>query len=267
MRRWTSEKVAELDDLNAYYSPALTRVETPEYLLFIVPGTLSPNCVRRFQTDPSRAESTADEILQQVRRARGTGMRWVVNSRTAPADMADRLLRRGFVLSASAEILYRDLGTKAEPDLPYAQAAEGISVREAFTDQEIEAFVDLEERIFHEAPPPSEFLKKLKSQTHKAVETTGHSPLFLALDGTIPIGRAGLTVTGSVGRLWTAGVLENQRGKGAYQLLTRERCRVALEQGAELAITHAVIDTSGEILKRHGFQSAGPYDYYLIQWD
>lgn len=267
MRHWTSEQVAELDDQDAYYSPALTRVETPEYLLFIVPGTLSPNCVRRFQTDSGRAESTIDEILQRVRSAGGTGMRWVVNSRTTPADMANRLLRRGFHLSAPAEILYRDLGTKAEPDLPDAQAAKGISVREAFTDKEINAFVDLGERIFHEAPPPSGFLKELRSQTRRSVETTGHSPLFLALDGTIPIGRGGLTVTGSVGRLWTAGVLESRRRKGAYQLLTRERCRVALEQGAELAITHAVIETSGEILKRHGFQSAGSYDYYLIQWN
>jgi hypothetical protein len=267
MRQWTADQVAELDDRDAHYSPALTRLETPEYLLFLVPGTLSPNCVRRFQASIANAESTIDEIIQRVRRSGGIGMRWVVNSRTTPADMPERLLRRGFKLSAAAEILYYDLGTKREPDLPSARPSEGISIREASTNEEIDAFVRLGERIFHEPPPPSEFLEDLRSQNRKSIEATGHSQLFLALQGAIPIGRAGLTVTGPVGHLWTAGVLAEHRGKGAYQSLTRERCRVALAQGAQLAITHAVIETSGHILKRHGFRSAGPYDYYQIEWD
>ncbi|MGA9840017.1 MAG: GNAT family N-acetyltransferase [Thermoplasmata archaeon] len=267
MRRWTSEQVAELDDRDAYYSPGLIRVETPEYLLFLVPGTLSPNCVRRFQTDAGSAERVMEEVLQRVRRAGGTGMRWVVNSRSTPADLAGRLLRHGFELSAPAEILYRDLGTEAGPDLPPARAAREISVREACNDHEVDVFMTLGERIFLEPPAPREFMEQLRSHTRKSVEATGHSQLFLAFDGGVPVGRAGLTVTGSVGRLWTAGVLADHRRKGVYQLLTRERCRAALEQGARLAITHAVIATSGAILRRRGFQSAGPYDYYRVRWD
>lgn len=267
MRSWTADQVAELDDVDARYSPALTRVETPEYLLFVVPDSSAFTCVRRFQADSETTDSTIDEVLHRVRSLRGTGMRWVINSRTRPVDIASRLLRRGFALSAAAEILYHDLGTKTDPSLPSAVAAGGIAVREASTREEVEAFVRLGGQIFHEPPPPVEFVEELKSQTHEAVEATGHSPLFLVLQGTVPIGRGGLTVTGNVGRLWTSGVLAQHRGKGAYQLLTRERCRVALERGAELAITHAVVDTSGRILKRHGFRSAGPYDYYRIQWD
>jgi GNAT superfamily N-acetyltransferase len=267
MGHWTSAEVAELDDRDALYSPELKRIETPEYLLFAFPGTSSPNCVRRFQARPENAERTIDEIIERVRGAGATGMRWVVNSRTQPADTVDRLRRRGFELSASAEILYHDLGTGAQPDLPGARAEEGISVREAATDDEIDAFVRLGGSIFHEPPPPAEYLAELRSHTHKSVEATGHSPLFLALRDGVPVGRAGLTVTGLVGRLWTAGVLPEHRGKGAYQLLTRERCRAAAERGAALAITHAVVETSGQILKRHGFQSAGPYDYYHIRWD
>jgi hypothetical protein len=266
MRRWTAVQVAELDDRGAVYAPGLTRVETPEYLLFGFPGTSTPNCVRRFQTATGNAESVIDDILQRVRAAGGTGMRWVVNSRTTPADMPARLRRRGFELSAAAEILYHDLGTKASPELPPARAARGVSVREASTDAEIDSFVSVGEQVFHDPPSSPEFLAELRSQTRKSLGETGHSQLFLAFDGPIPIGKAGLSVTGPVAHLWTAGVLAEHRGKGAYQSLTRERCRVAVEQGAELAITHAVIETSGRILKRHGFQSAGPYDYYQIEW-
>jgi hypothetical protein len=266
MRQWSAAQVAELDDLNASYTPGLTRIETPEYLLFVVPGTQTPNCVRRFQVAEGNAEHAMDEILERVRELGGTGMRWVVNSRTVPVDMADRLRRRGFELSAAAEILYHDLGTRAAPNLPPARTSSAIAVREAVTDAEIDAFVSLGQNVFDEPPPPSKFLEDLRTQTRQAVAATGHSPLFIALNGATPIGRAGLTVTGLVGHLWTAGVLADHRGKGAYQLLTRERCRVAADQGAELAITHAVTETSGHILRRHGFQSAGPYDYYQVHW-
>jgi hypothetical protein len=266
MRRWTSERVAELDDRGALYSPALTKVETREYLLFVAAGTESQSCVRRFQTDPGRVEAAIDGVLDQVRSAGGTGMRWVVNPRTTPDDMVPRLRRRGFELAFRAETLYRDLGTPAEPDLPDAHASDGISIREARADEEIDAFERLGEIVFHEPPAPSRFLERLRSQTHRSIETTGHSPLFVAYDGAVPIGRGGVTVTGAVGRFWSAGVLPDHRSKGAYQLLTRERCRAALGLGAQLAITHANVATSGDILKRRGFRSAGPYDYYLLRW-
>ena len=263
---WNAEAVAEADDRETAFSPGVARVETPDYLLMLVPGSYALTYVRRFQCDAEHAESTIEEILRHVRTAGGTGLRWVINSRTRPGDLVHRLLRRGFRQIASAETLYFVLGSAAATDLPRLRVAGSISTREAHTDEEVDLFVRLGVAIFGDPPPPSEYLENLRSQVRRSVEATGHSELFLVFDDGIPVGRGGLTVTGPVGRLWTSGVLSEHRGRGAYQALTHERCRVALERGAEIALTHARIDTSGAILKRHGFQSAGPYDYYEVRW-
>ncbi|MFZ0830772.1 MAG: hypothetical protein WAN40_06505, partial [Thermoplasmata archaeon] len=213
----------------------------------------------------SRTEGTIDEVLRRVQESGGKGLRWVVNSRTSPADVGERLLQRGFERLTTAETLYLALGTKTEPHSPSVRPTGAITAREVFTDREIEVFVRMGETIFGDPSPPPEYAKGFLSEVHRSIEATGHSELFLSFDGPVPVGRGGLSVTGPVGRLWTAGVLEDHRGKGAYKALTTARCKSALDQGAEIVLTHARVGTSGPTLKKMGFRSAGPYLYSEIR--
>jgi len=265
MRNWTADRGAEVDERESRFSSAATRVETPEYLLFVVPGSYALTYVRRFQCEPGRTEGAIDDVLRRVQESGGAGLRWVVNSRTSPADVGERLLYRGFERLAVAETLFLELGTKAEPRLPAVRHSGTISAREAQTDGEIDVFVRMGETIFGDPPPPTEYAKAFLSEVHRSIETTGHSELFLAYDGRVPVGRGGLSITGPVGRLWTAGVLAEHRGKGAYKALTAVRCKSALDRGAEIVLTHARVGTSGPILKGMGFRSAGPYVYYELR--
>ncbi len=169
------------------------------------------------------------------------------------------MLRRGFAKLAEAETLYFPLGPNQEPRLPPEPHPGTITAREVSTDPEIDSFMRLGEAIFGDPAPAPEYVQQIRSEVRRSVETTGHSELFLSYFGTNPVGRGGLSVTGRVGRLWTAGVLPEYRGRGAYMALVTERCRSALEQGAELVLTHAKVGTSEPILKGHGFQSAGQY--------
>jgi predicted GNAT family acetyltransferase len=89
--------------------------------------------------------------------------------------------------------------------------------------------------------------------------------LFLAYHGPTPVARATLTVIGPLGRLRGAGVLPDYRRKGVYSNLVATRCRLALEQGAEIAVAHGRVDTSGPILKARGFERAGDYVYYQLE--
>ena len=265
MRSWTPDEVVALDEAETHLSAPLVRIETGEYLLFVVPGSFPLTLVRRFRSSPDRAEATIDEILARVREAGAPGLRWAVNSRSRPSDLRERLLRRGFGELAAAETLYFGLGTRDEPRLPDVPPRAGIATREATTDAEVEEFVRLGETIFGDPRPPEKYLQGFRSEVRETIRATGHSELFLVYDGATPVGRGGLSVMGRVGRLWTAGVLPEHRGKGAYLALTRERCRVALELGAELALTHAKVGTSGPILRSLGFESAGPYLYYELR--
>jgi hypothetical protein len=263
----TPDEVAELDDRETQFSISSTRIETSEYLAFVVPGSYTLTYVRLFRSDPNRAESVIDEVLDRIRKSGGTGLRWVVNSRSLPNNLAKRLMIRGFSKVAAAETLFFELGSKEAPRLPRMRAAETVRAREVFTDAEIELFVRLGTVALGEPRPPPSFLERFRLEVREYIERTGHSELFLSYDGGVPVGRGGLTVTGIVGRLWTAGVLLEHRRKGAYLALTRERCKSALEQGAEVVLTHAKVDTSGPILKGHGFRSAGPYDYYELRFE
>jgi hypothetical protein len=266
MEGWSPEEVAELDDRESHFSHESNRVETAEYILFLVPGSYALTYVRRFRSERARAEAAIDDVLERVRKSGGTGLRWVVNPSSFPDDLADRLLARGFSKFAAAETLFFELGTKATPRLPRARPRATVSVREVFTDSDISAFVRLGEAIFGDPRPPPAYLEKFRAEVRRHVRETGRSELFLSFEGETPVGRGGMSVTGSIGRLWTSGVLAEHRGKGAYMVLTRERCKSALEQGAQIALTHAKVETSAPILKAHGFRSAGPYDYYELRF-
>jgi hypothetical protein len=260
------EEVAELDDRETRFSSGSTRIETPEYLVFVVPGSYTLTYVRRFRCEPDRTESVIDDVLDRVRKTGGTGLRWVVNTRSLPNDLVERLIRRGFSKVATAETLFLELGTKENPQLLRTRPLATITAREVSSDSDVAAFVRLGERIFGDPRPPPAYLKQFRSEVRQHIQETGHSELFLSFEGDLPVGRGGMTVTGIIGRLWTSGVLAEHRGKGAYMVLTKERCRSALDQGAEIAVTHAKVETSAPILRAHGFRSAGPYDYYEIRF-
>lgn len=68
------------------------------------------------------------------------------------------------------------------------------------------------------------------------------------------VAAAGAEIAGETVRLWGAGTLEGFRGRGAYQALVAERCRLAHSLGATLALTKANASTSAPILKRAGFR-------------
>jgi hypothetical protein len=265
MTVWTAEMVTSADERENNIAQSSTRIETPEFLLFVVPGSYALTYVRRFQCDGDRAEATIDDILGRVKTAGGDGLRWVVNSRSLPADLDERLLGRGFTKLAAAETLYLVLGPKGEPPLRNPKSAGAITSREVFSDEEIDQFTVLGQRIFGDPAPPPDYQERFRGEVRRYIESTGHSELFLSFEGAVPVARGGLSVTGVVGRLWSAGVLSEHRGKGAYMALTVQRCKSAVDQGAEIALTHAKVGTSGPILKAHGFQTAGDYTYYELQ--
>ena len=257
MSEWSRERVASEAEAWVWIPPEAVRIETPSYLLSVVPGSYAYTYLHWFRCDAARADATIDEVLGHVRAHGGTGLRWIVRPSSSPRDLGERLRRRGFEQRETAEVLYVPLGAGSPPQLWRFRTSDGITTREATTDQEFDEFQHLAHAVFGDPPLPDEVLRTMRAQFHEIVGKGGHSGRFLSYDGTTPVGRGGLEVVGAVGRLWGAGVVTEHRGKGAYLAVVAERCRSAQDQGAEIALTMARIGTSGPILKRHGFQVAG----------
>jgi len=257
MSEWTPERIVSEAEAWVWIPPEAVRVETPHYLVAVVPGTYAYTFVHWFHSPADRAEAIIEELLERVRAAGGTGVRWIVRASSSPPDLAERLLRRGFERRDTAEILYIPLSRDGESALGESRRSKEIAVREATTDEEFDDFRRLSEAVFGDPPFPSNVVESMRAEYHETLTKTGHSGRFLAYEGRTPIGRGGLEVAGAVGRLWGAGVIEARRGRGAYLALVAERCRSAREQGAEVALTMARVGSSGPILKRHGFRIAG----------
>jgi len=267
MSVWSVPRVAQAAEEWAWIPPGAARVETPEYLLSVMPGAYSLTYVHRFRSAPDRAEEKIDEVLDRVRSEGGNGLRWVVRASSAPEDLGARLLRRGFAKTETAEVLYFELGPTERPHRLRFRRADTLSTREARSDEEYDTFRHLGEAVFGDPPPTDEVVRKFRTEFHSLVETTGHSGRFLVYDRELPIGRGGLEVSGPVGRLWGAGVLPEHRGCGAYLAVTAARCEATREEDGEIVLTVARTGTSGPILKSHGFREAGPQVTYELRWE
>jgi GNAT superfamily N-acetyltransferase len=264
---WTPERAAIAAEEWTYTPPGGLRIETPQYLLVLLPGTWSQNFVYWIRVPPGELDRVIDEVIARARAEGALGFQWVVRSATSPADLGRRLLAHGFTVHVTAEVLYRPLdGARFFRPAP-AGDGPAVVVREATSESEFLDFTRVNCAVFDVPPPAPELARRYLADNQARVAATGHSWRFVAYVGDVAAGVGGLEVAGEVGRLWGAGVLPQHRGRGLYLALLDARCQVAREAGATVALTTARVGSSGPILKRHGFRPAGDQVNYQLRWD
>jgi len=248
--------------------PSARRFTTERFDLIVTPGSYNMTTVYGFQVeDPEKVEAALDEVEGLACSNQATGARFQILPTSRPLDLGDRLSRRGYQALDETEVLVYDLrddvGRARVPD--FRPAAE-ISAREVRSDPEYAAFVGLNAPIWDMPDPPEETRAGLEAEYHRRLADTGHSGRYVVWRGSTPIGHGGLEVVGPVARFWGSGILPEHRKLGAYGALVRARCEQAARQGAEIALVTARIDTSGPILKRHGFRAVGPLRMFEVRW-
>jgi hypothetical protein len=265
---WTAERIWDAVDAWRWIPPSATRATTGEYELAVTPGSYALTYVYGFRVDdPERTDSRLDEVKARIEALGGTGARFQLTPLSRPLDLADRLRRRGYRDVEEAEVLVWELrDRKGEQRLPDFPSPSGLTVREIVTDREFESFLELSTRIFGDPPPSEESHEGFLSEFHRRLREEQHSDRFLAWDGTVPIGRAGMEITGPVARFWGSGVLAEHRRRGVYGALVRTRCESAAQRDAEIALVTARVGTSGPILKRHGFEPVGTLRILEARW-
>lgn len=187
----------------------------------------------------------ADELTVWVRLDSPAGLERLVQGALARAE-------------ETVEVLATDLGSGAGAiDAPEVH----LEGRDPATSRD---FARVGIRAFGDgAMPDAATLHRLGEEAHRDRVAGRGCQLIAYVDGR-PVGAAGLTMAGRTARLWGAGVVPEERGRGIYRALLRARLRYAADCGADLALVKGRVQTSGPILRRCGFSSFGQERSYRL---
>lgn len=213
----------------------LWRVITPS----LPQGGLNEVCGTRLSD--AEADRVIDDTLADYAR-HGIRFRWTVTPWDQPADLPERLARRGLTRE-EALVMYRVL-----PEAPLPEAA-GVARVEATNLGDYT-------RVFAEGfgvdPVPLEPLHRRTLLDEGSAHFTG----FLASHQGVPGGGAAVLLLPRSAYLIGAAVSPGLRGRGLYKALVQARERAAQEAGKRLVTTLARADTSAPILERLGYATA-----------
>lgn len=222
---------------------------------FPIPG---PNAVRRVRIAPDRFEAIATEA-EAAFAAAGLPFAWELDDDTRPADLGDRLERRGYRLSETMTCLVLELDSAAgrdllvRPDPPEVTIEDGLSSPDAF-----EAAENAARLAFGGGPDPAPSAVAERYRLGRA----GPRRLFLARVGGRAAGSGWATVLGLGTYLSGGAVAPEFQGRGVYRALLRARAQLAREAGSPGLAIHAR-HTSEPILRRLGFKEVGRLRHYV----
>ena len=241
-----------LYDYELEWRPAeLVEIDRPDVLAWKRGRRLGQNRVAYAKWDPSDVESKIDEILAFFGDA---PFNWNVGPSSTPADLVERLVRRGLVLDPRRRMMTIDL--PLDRDWPKATDLRIVEVNDAAT-----ARVGLT-LAHHEG---AELESDLKERMEYLALATRRGGFLVAYIDDTPVANASYrySADGRCVYLTGAETVESFRGRGVYKALVAYRAARAAERGCTLAAMLANRDTSAPILARHGFADHGALPRFI----
>lgn len=181
-----------------------------------------------------------------------------VSDTTVPAGFEDLLVESGAELLITHQVMGWDLTQRPFP----AETADGVRVEVVDSVDRWLAAASVAREVWGGEEPTEADQVAQAAVLDKPIEERGGFQV-IAWHHDQPAATAGVTLAGSVARLWGACTRPAFRGQGAYRATVTERLRVAAEHGATLGLTNAKVDTSAPILDRLGFKLFGGTRNYL----
>ncbi|HKE15900.1 MAG TPA: GNAT family N-acetyltransferase [Kofleriaceae bacterium] len=254
---WTAEEKVEAA-LRAPMSRAMLRPDTRvieragwyQLVTPSAPGTML-NEVLISQVAPDDADRAIEEVIATYA-AVGHPVKWCVGPWTRPADLGDRLARRGF---SSWEVRGMASATSTATG-----GREGV---DEVGEEDVEAFVAA--TVLGWSLPPEQTAAELA--THRAAlrASPRQTHFFAARVGHEIVGTTGLLLRGQYAYLFGAQVFPAFRGRGLYRALVAARLAFLAARGVSLAVTQARAATSAPILERLGFETVFRSRCYLLE--
>lgn len=229
--------------------PDLQVVERPGWLQIVTPSITrgGNNEVVHAELSDEEAEAAIDRVSAEYR-ARGLRWRWRVGPGSRPADLAQRLERRGF-LPHDVAALARD--TAGAPSVP------GIEVVRVDT-RTVGAYTETFARGWDIDPAPL-----AAAHLHLVTTPTRHRLYLARIDG-VPVGCGTAAWFDRSIYLQSGVVLPSHQHRGVYRALVAARLSDAAAAGIPLATTNARPETSAPILERLGFSLVERFVSYSL---
>jgi len=223
--------------------PDVRVIERPGWLQIITPSVTSGglNEVMFSALDEGDADAVIDATIGEYR-ALGLKFRWSVPPGSAPADLAERLTRRGLEGSWGRGMAR---STSAPPRLD--DPAIAIVEVDAAT---LEVFSTVMARGWEIDAGPIIEINRLVLAGPRC-----RHHMFLAYRRGEPVATASYIAFSRSAYLIGGVVLPAHRGRGLYRALVAARLDHARARGIELATSHARESSSAPILERMGFDT------------
>ena len=201
--------------------------------------------VARIRLSADEVDEAVDEVHSVMRRTGAVIASWWLSERSTPADLEERLLRRGLVIVEGDYLVDGMVLTGEPPPVPA-----GIEARQVASIAELAAATALSYEVF-EMPP--EQRRRLADDEFARLGVTDLERVYGAwIDGQLAgTGRAYFTPVGA--SLAGGATAQWARGKGAYRALVRARWDDAAARDTPALAVHAK-DMSAPILARLGFE-------------
>lgn len=227
-----------VDDTRIIERPGWWQIVTPS---FARGGMNEVACTELPEAD---ADRVIDETIESYARL-GLRFRWKVGPNVKPADLAERLARRGLKRSEGLAMARATTGALPDTDPSLSVEEVGRATLDDFNRVMAEGWqIDV-------APFAALHGRMLADPARR-------NHLFLArIDGT-PAATATYAACGRSAFLVGGMVLPVFRGRGLYRALVNARLRHAAARGLPLATTHALVETSAPILSHLGFEIVCP---------
>lgn len=226
-------------------------IERPGWLQIITPSikTGSLNEVLFSALEADGADAIIDAAIAGYR-GLGLRFRWCVGPGSAPADLGERLVRRGLEESWG-RAMARSTSAPPPPDDPAIRIVE----IDATT---IDTFSEVMARGWGFEPAAN---AALHARILAAPGRRYH--LFVAYHRGQPAASAGYFAFARSAHLLGGVVLPEHRGRGVYRALVQARLAHAAARGLALATTHARESTSAPVLEHLGFTTICRFPRYF----
>lgn len=240
------------DDL---HRPDTRVVARPGWYQVITPSTRGSvlNEVVLSELDEADCERVIDETIAAYR-AHDLPVKWCVGPWSRPADLGERLARRGFVCWG---VRGMTCATDRAIDVP-----EGVVIEEVGPDR-VEVYTGALVRGWD--LPDDQRAATLAQHRASMARSPRTAHFFLATVDGEPAGTTGVLLRERYGYLVGAQILAPFRGRGLYRALIAARMGFLHARGRTLAVTQAREATSAPMLEHLGFETVFRSRCYLLE--
>ena len=228
--------------------PDLRVIERPGWLQIVTPSikTGGLNEVIYSSLDEPSADLAIDEAIATYRDL-GLRFRWNAGPGSGPADLCERLERRGLAGSWG-----RGMARSTDDSGHARDVGEVVEVDATTIDHYTQVMA---------AGWNADGAQLLAQNRHILAE--GRQSLFVAYCDGLPVAAASYVPFARSAFLIGGVVLPSYRGRGLYRALVHARLAHARARGIELATSHAREATSAPILEKMGFDTVCRFPMYF----